>query len=130
MFGRLCAVRFVLRAEDPRLRARNSQASRRLLPLRLAPVWGYLRENGPALRQKWAANAFRWRPALKTRQGPSVGLAYERPLGCRKLGTVILARKQVAVDVRGHGDRGVPESMLHHLERQPQAAVLAPVDAP
>ena len=29
------------------------------------------------------------------------------------------AREQVPIDIRRHLDRGVPQAMLHHLERQP-----------
>ena len=59
-----------------------------------------------------------------------MGLAEKRLFGRRQLGAVVAARKQVAVGVRRHLDRGVTEPRLHHLERQLEPAVDAPVDAP
>src|SRR5262249_3410265 len=51
-------------------------------------------------------------------------------LGRRQLRTIIAARKQVAVAIRRHLDRGVPEAALHQLEWEFEAAIDAPVDAP
>jgi hypothetical protein len=51
-------------------------------------------------------------------------------LGGGQLRTVIAAREQMAVTVRRHLDRGVPQARLHHLERQFEPAIDAAVDAP
>ena len=51
-------------------------------------------------------------------------------LGRRQFGAIVTARKQVAVAVGRHLDRGVAEPRLHHLERQLEAAIDAAVDAP
>jgi hypothetical protein len=54
----------------------------------------------------------------------------QRALRCGELGAVIGAWEKMAVTVRRHLDRGVPETGLHQLKRQLEAAIDAPVDAP
>src|SRR5262245_35615076 len=45
-------------------------------------------------------------------------LASEKRLfRCRKLGAVVTAREQVAVDIHGHRDPAVPHALLYHLGR-------------
>ena len=61
---------------------------------------------------------------------PTAFSGQKRLLGRRQLAAVVAARKQVAIGVRRHLDRGVTEPRLHHLERQLEPAVDAPVDAP
>src|SRR6478672_2088148 len=60
----------------------------------------------------------------------SLFLAKGRLLCRRKLRPVVVSRKQMAVDISGHLNPGVTETMLHDLERKPETAVLPPVDTP
>jgi hypothetical protein len=57
-------------------------------------------------------------------------LSEECPFGRGHLGAVVAARKEMAVAVGCHLDRRVAEPRLHHLKRQFQTAIGAPVDAP
>ena len=50
--------------------------------------------------------------------------------GLRQVVVLVLARKQMAIDIGGHRQGGMPESRLHRLQRQLQAAIDAPIDAP
>lgn len=63
-------------------------------------------------------------------QPPKSCLAPQFTLRLRQLGGIVAIRKQVPVGIERHGDRGMPEPLLHHLGREPQAAVHLAVDAP
>src|SRR5262249_55641601 len=52
------------------------------------------------------------------------------PLRCRQFGTIVTAREQVPVAVGRHLNRAMTKARLHHLEREFEAAIDAPVDAP
>ena len=54
----------------------------------------------------------------------------QRALRGRELSAVVPALEEVAVAVGRHLDAGVPEPVLHVLDREPETAILAPVDAP
>lgn len=57
---------------------------------------------------------------MQRRLRAALNLPQQRPLGLRQLSAIITALEQVAIHVCGHLE--VPEPVLHHLERQPQAA--------
>src|SRR5207248_8407853 len=54
----------------------------------------------------------------------------ERLLCGRQLGTIVTARKQVAVSVQRHHNGCMPEPRLHDFRRQFQTAVLVRIDGP
>ena len=54
----------------------------------------------------------------------------EEPFGLLKLGAVIVAGEQVPVHIGRHGDGRMAHALLHHLQRQFEAAVLPAIDAP
>src|SRR5262245_19074268 len=53
-----------------------------------------------------------------------------RALSFSKLRAIVVRREQVTVPVERYHDGRVTDPRLHHLRRQLQSAVLAPVDAP
>src|SRR5262249_26474939 len=57
-------------------------------------------------------------------------LPEQRLLGTLQFRRVITARKHAAVDVGGHGDRGMTEELLYRLERQLPTAIDLPAEAP
>jgi hypothetical protein len=57
-------------------------------------------------------------------------LARKRFLCRLQLGAIVTAGEQVAVHVGRHVDGGMPEAVLHRLERQPKPAILFAVEAP
>src|SRR5438105_4239702 len=54
----------------------------------------------------------------------------DRALSFSQLRAIVVRREQVTVAVERYHERRVTEPRLHHLRRQFQSAVLAPVDAP
>src|SRR5262249_27899753 len=83
----------------------------------------------------WACGPPRLGRRARSRSRPASALQSacawkERPCGRRQLRAIIATREQMPVHIRRHLDRGVAEPCLHHLQRQFEAPVGAPVDAP
>src|SRR5207248_1950230 len=75
---------------------------------------------------------YRWRPGYaRQRLGDDAPASCQERLLCgRQLGTIVTARKQVAVSVQGYHNGCMPEPRLHDFRRQFQTAVLVRIDAP
>lgn len=54
----------------------------------------------------------------------------QRPFCSRQLFALVAAREEMSVRIGGHDDGRVAETLLHRLDRQFQAAVAPPIDAP